>query len=142
MFARMSLIAAAVAASLGAARAGDVSPADKTLIDSVIDSQIGALRHDDGTTAYGFASPTIQRIFPTVDGFMGMVRKGYPQVYRPQRYTFSTLDTDAAGRPAQHVIIVGPDGKTYEAIYSMQRQPDGSWKIDGCSIAELQGTNV
>ena len=28
----------------------------------------------------------------------------------------------------------GPDGQTYEAIYTMERQPDGTWQINGCAI--------
>lgn len=122
--------------------AADISDADHGAIDAIIAAQISAFGKDDGAAAYGYASPTIQHIYPSADAFMNMVRKGYPQVYRPQRYNFTRVETDVPERPAQHVIIVGPDGKTYEAIYSMQRQPDGSWKINGCSIAELQGANA
>ena len=31
---------------------------------------------------------------------------------------------------------VWPDGKSYVAVYSLQRQPDGTWKINGCVILE------
>lgn len=112
---------------------------DRPAIEQTIKSQLEAFRADDGATAYGFASPMIKRIFPTVETFMAMVKRGYPQVYRPQQYKFGEIKQGPAGFPEQHVMIVGPDGKTYEAIYTMQRQPDGSWKINGCSIVELPG---
>ena len=30
----------------------------------------------------------------------------------------------------------GPDGRPRIALYIMERQPDGSWKIDGCILTE------
>jgi hypothetical protein len=139
---RARVIALLMLLVAGPAMAGDVSDADRGAIDTVIANQIAAFRQDDGAKAYAYASPTIQRLFPTPESFMAMVRQGYPQVYRPQKYNFAAIGEDQLGRPQQHVVIVGPDGKTYEAVYSMQRQPDGTWKIDGCVIAEIQGTNV
>ena len=59
---------------------------------------------------------------------MRMVRQGYMPVYRPQSFRFGEAAVDPLGRPTQRVTIVGPDGKTYEALYSMQRQSDGSWR--------------
>ena len=31
----------------------------------------------------------------------------------------------------QEVLFVGPDGKPVIAVYTMQQQTDGSWKING-----------
>ena len=31
-------------------------------------------------------------------------------------------------------VILGPDGKDYEAVYTLERQPDGTFKITGCSL--------
>jgi Domain of unknown function (DUF4864) len=70
------------------------------------------------------------------------VRKGYPQVYRPQSFRFGVAGPDAAGRPTQRVTIVGPDGQTYEAIYTMERQPDGAWQINGCMLVKAPGLDV
>lgn len=122
--------------------AGEPSDAERAAIQQTIANQISAFRADDGQTAYSFASPMIQSIFPTPDVFMSMVRQGYPQVYRPQRYKFDRMGSGFEGAPTQHVIIVGPDGKTYEAIYTMQQQPNGQWKINGCAIAQLPGLDA
>ena len=65
---------------------------------------------------------------------MAMVQKGYPPVYRPQSYRFGKAELSASGRPIQRVTIEGPDGITYEAIYTMERQPDGPWQINGCAL--------
>jgi hypothetical protein len=41
------------------------------------------------------------------------------------------------GVPVQAVEIRGADGTGVLALYFMERQPDGSWKINGVIIAEL-----
>ena len=108
----------------------------------IITAQISAFKADDGTAAYDYAAPIVRRIFPTVESFMGMVKKGYPQVYRPQSFAFRETMLDALGRPAQKVTIVGPDGKTYLAVYSMEKQADGTWLISGCTMMEIPGLDA
>jgi hypothetical protein len=61
---------------------------------------------------------------------MTMVRSGYPQVYRPKSVTFG----DAAiqdEKLAQTVYIQGPQGKNWEALYTLQMQSDSTFKITG-----------
>ena len=114
--------------------AQSLSDADRSTFQSIITGQIEAFRADDGAAAYGYAAPLIRRIFPNPDAFMGMVRKGYQPVYRPQSYRFGDAGFSASGRPIQRVMLVGPDGLTYEAIYTFEQQPDGTWQINGCAI--------
>ena len=124
------------------ARADSLSPSDEAQFRSVIQDQIAAFRADDGPRAYGHAAPMIRQIFPNPEMFMGMVRKAYQPVYRPQSYSFGKAGFSASGRPIQKVTLVGPDGLTYEAIYTMERQPDGSWQISGCAIVRAPGVNA
>ena len=73
---------------------------------------------------------------------MDMVRQGYPQVYRPQSFRFGGMSEDSQGRPQLRATIIGPDGRTYEAIYTMEHEPDGSWKINSCVIAQVPGVDA
>ena len=116
------------------ARAESLSDQDKQGIQSVITSQIEAFRAEDGPAAYSHASPAIRQIFPNPEVFMNMVRQGYQPVYRPQSFRFGEAVLAASGRPTQRVTVVGPDGLTYEAVYTLERQPDGSWQISGCAL--------
>ncbi len=99
----------------------------------VIDGQIAAFARDDGVTAFSFASPDIQRIFKTPEEFMAMVRSGFAPVYRPQSYLFEA-PVLLEGRPAQPVRVIGPDGRGVIALYQMQQQEDGSWRIAGVTL--------
>ncbi len=109
--------------------------ADQAGIEAVISQQIDAFRHDDSGTAFGYATPGLQQQFGSADRFMAMVRHGYAPVYRPQSYRFGTLSTEN-GRIVQRVELIGPDGHRATAIYTMERQADGSWRIAGCALVE------
>ncbi len=96
----------------------------------IIQSQITAFLNDDAKTAYSFASPTIREKFPTEDAFFDMVRKGYAPVYRPGNFAFgrSKVEGDTV---VQEVLISGPDGKDWTALYQLVKQRDGTYRING-----------
>jgi hypothetical protein len=117
------------------------SDADEAAIRQVIQSQIAAFQRDDGPTAFGYASPTIQQKFINPDVFLEMVKTGYPAVYHPREIEFRELKVEN-GRLLQEVYVVGPDGKPALAVYEMQRQPDGSWRINGCWLTPAPDQDV
>ena len=125
-----------------AALAQSVSETEKSEFQRIITAQISAFRADDGPTAYSFAAPVVRKIFPTPEIFMSMVKQGYSPVYRPQSFNFTEALIDPLGRPTQKMLVVGPDGKTYEALYSMEKQPDGTWRISGCILLEIPGLDA
>lgn len=108
--------------------------ADIRSAQTAIDGQMKALLADDGDAAYSFAAPNIKRIFPTADAFMSMVTSGYGPVRHPKNYAFGKVEEMGAGKIVQQVLIVGPDGKDYEAVYTLELQPDGNYLITGCSL--------
>ena len=62
-----------------------------------------------------------------------MVRGSYAPVYRHKSFEFGEARI-ADGSIAQRVHIVDGDGVAWEALYTLERQPDGSLKISGCSL--------
>lgn len=127
---RLAVAAAFVIAS-SAAFAGD---AEIKAAQAVIDAQLKAFKANDGAKAYSFAAPNIKQIFPTADAFMTMVTQGYPPVHEAQSYDFGKVEEMGPTKIVQQVLIVGPDGKDYEAVYTLEKQPDGSELITGCSL--------
>lgn len=116
--------------------APDVAVNDRAAIQRVIEKQFEAFRDDDGPTAMAQASPGIRSMFGNdPDNFMSMVRKGYQPVYRPRSVTFGAVQSGGGG-VTQRVDVIGPDGVPHTALYSMERQPDGLWKISGCTIVD------
>ncbi len=105
-----------------------VAAGDRAAIEAVIAGQIEAFRRDDGPAAYAFAAPNVKALFPTVEIFMRMVRSGYAPVYRPQDVRFAETVVEN-GAVIQRVLLRGPDGRAHVALYTMERQVDGTWKI-------------
>ncbi|MCB1386254.1 MAG: DUF4864 domain-containing protein [Nitratireductor sp.] len=118
-----------------------VPPADRNATQAVIGDQLEAFRSGDHARAYSHAAPGIKSYFDTVDKFIAMVAKGYGPVYAPQDYTFGR-NTVIDGEVYQEVIITDHQGKQWQAVYTLQRQEDGSWKITGVKINPHRGASV
>jgi hypothetical protein len=106
---------------------------DVAAAQSVIRSQEQAFSRDDPAAAYSHAAPAIQGIFPDAEAFMAMVRNSYAPVYRHKSFEFGEART-ADGKIAQRVHILDVDGVPWEALYTLELQPDGSLKITGCML--------
>lgn len=118
----------------------NVTAADRRTIRSVIEQQLIALQTDDAETAFALASPDIQAKFVTAANFLYMVKVAYPAVYRPRSVMFETLVL-VQDIPAQEVFLLAPDGTLMKAIYLMQKQLNGAWKIDGCFLEVSQDSD-
>ena len=118
-----------------------LADADQAAIRSAITQQLNAFQRDDAAGAFAFAAPNIKAIFGNADNFLAMVRQGYPPVYRPRRAEFTTLSQED-GAIVQTVELIGPDGLSYTARYTMEQQADGSWRISACELVESRRLGV
>jgi hypothetical protein len=112
------------------------SDEDRAQSRSVIERQIDAFRKDDGETAFGFASPSIRELFRDPEHFMAMVKNGYQPVYRPRHFAFGAITDTESGLTAT-LSIEDAEGTAWTAIYTLEKQPDGSWKISGCRLERV-----
>src|ERR1700716_860278 len=106
---------------------------DVAAAQTVIRSQEQASSRDDSTAAYSHAAPSIQGVFPDAETFMAMVRNSYAPVYRHKSFEFGEARA-SDGKIAQRVHILDTDGVPWEALYTLELQPDGSLKITGCML--------
>ncbi|MGY8709032.1 DUF4864 domain-containing protein [Bradyrhizobium sp. 18BD] len=130
---RIAALLVALSLVLGpvTARAGDVSAAQ-----GVIRAQEQAFARDDAAAAYSHAAPAIREIFPAPDIFMSMVQNGYAPVYRHKSFEFGESKSEG-NWISQHVHIVDANGEAWEALYTLDQQADGSYKITGCSLLKI-----
>lgn len=127
-----------VLASSVAAAAEPVSAAETKAVRSVVEAQLEAFAADDAERAFSYAAPSIREMFGTPDRFMAMVRAGYPVVYRPASVTF-LAPVRAEGQLVQGVQLTDADGALWLAVYRLERQPDRSWRINGCDVQASAG---
>lgn len=109
-------------------------------IRTVIENQLAAFKRNDLATAFGFASPAIQRKFGDPQTFGQMVRSGYPMVWRPARHEMLKLVETELG-PVQVVLFEDAYGRLHEAGYLMQ-EVDGIWRINGVHLREVPGVGT
>jgi Domain of unknown function (DUF4864) len=122
------LVAVLVGSILPAAAEEDVAAGQ-----AVIRSQEEAFGRDDAGAAYTFAAPGIQSQFQTPDLFMFMVRSGYAPVYRHRSFEFGEAKT-YEGKIHQLVHIIDANGEAWEALYTLEPQADGTFKISACVL--------
>ena len=127
---RAFVLVIALLLSLAApARAAD----DVATAQGIIRSQVEAFGRDDAATAYSYAAPAIQNMFPQADIFLAMVQRSYAPVYRHKSFEFGEARA-MDGKIAQVVHIVDADGVPWEALYTLELEPDGNVKISGCVL--------
>lgn len=120
------------------------SPASAdTLIDiegeaarATISGQIAAFLENDNETAYSYAAPIIKQQFPNVEIFMLMVVHGFQPVWKPKNYAFGKAIQIGPEEIMQQVFLTGPNGKPYEALYTLTKQKEGDYKISAVRIIE------
>jgi hypothetical protein len=121
--------------SCGQAMAEDApTKAERADVQHVITAQIEAFRHDDGLAALGYAAPGIKAKYADGSAFLAMVRTAYPPVFRPRSFSFGEVMLHG-GLLMQKVDIVGPDGVAASALYEMEHEADGTWRVAGCLLA-------
>lgn len=130
------------ASLLAAAPAGALDDPSREAARAAISRQVEALGRDDAAAAYAQAAPSIQAMFPNPDLFIGMVRNSYTPVYRHRSFDFAgAAETGEAG-VSQDVRIQDEFGVDWTATYTVERQPDGAWRITGCRLTKSPGTST
>jgi hypothetical protein len=139
---RLTVLTAILLNGAACASADDsIAQADAAAIRQVIQSQMEAFKTDDWNAAFAYASPAIQTRFQSPQIFSQMVTQAYQPVYRPRGIQFREVQASEFG-PTQEVFVLGPDGLSYLAYYTMEKQADGSWRINGCYLVRTLDQSV
>jgi Domain of unknown function (DUF4864) len=114
------------------ARAAETAPPEAR---ALIERQLDAFARDDAEGAYALAAPGIQAIFTDSGTFLAMVREKYAPVYRHHSVEFGASAQDGE-KVEQALTIVDEDNNVWKAIYYLARQPDGTWRANGCLLTK------
>lgn len=133
----LALIAMALAALSVHVRAvaGPLAEEEADRVREVIVAQLSALALDDADKAFETATPEVRAAIGSSNRFLAMVRGAYPMVYRPSSVSFHKPEEED-GSVLQLVEIKDGDDKSWLALFALERQPDTSWRISGCVVAE------
>jgi hypothetical protein len=121
-------------APLAAAVESKLASTDWQAIRKVISQQLAALRAGDGERAFGYASPGIRAQFGDAQTFLAMVRGAYSALL-VARYTEFLEGAVIDGLVIQPLRLIAPDNTVRVALYTLEKQGKGGWRISGCRIA-------
>ncbi|MEO7392541.1 MAG: DUF4864 domain-containing protein [Ramlibacter sp.] len=137
LFIRFFMVAAIALAGTASlkAKASPLSDTETVKVQTVIAAQLASLAEDDADGAFQTATPAVREAIGSSGRFLAMVRGAYPMVYRPARVTFYKAEEDD-GSVLQLVEITDSESKSWLALFQMEKQPDATWRISGCMVAE------
>ncbi|MEW7007987.1 MULTISPECIES: DUF4864 domain-containing protein [unclassified Lentilitoribacter] len=123
------------------ATAQNIAKSDTLEVQRVISDQLSAFIKNDGARAYSHAAPSIKKMYPNPTHFMAMVERGYGAIYRSTTYDFGRSKVEN-GNIYQELILTGERGNTWESIYALSKQDDGSWKIMGVQMRRSENSTL
>ena len=103
-------------------------------IRDVIRQQIEAFKRNEISAAFDLATPEIQDQFRTSDIFFQMVIKNYAVILTHKTWNFGNLTKIRNKEYIQTVNFYEKDGRVIKALYVMEQQPEGTWRIGGCKL--------
>lgn len=114
---------------------------DVAMAQAAIRFQVDAIAREDAATAYSYAAPAIQAMFPKAASFLAMARKGNVPIYRHKTFEFGESISNET-RVAQRVRIVDADGVAWNGLYRLDKQADGRLTISGCILRKVEGQAI
>jgi hypothetical protein len=121
------------------AAADPVSSADAKAIQAVVRSQLQAFAEDDAAKAFSLATDETRSRIGSADTFMQIIKNDYDPIYRNHDPIFAPAEV-IDGNTIQIVRLADRDNVVWIAIYKLERDHGGNWKIQGCEL--LQTTSV
>ncbi len=100
---------------------------------ATVQAQLADLAAGRAAQAFSHATPAIRQQFGDATRFMAMVESAYPMLLDPANLAF-LQPTRQASAVLQRVQVQDRQGRSWMALYQLEQQPDGRWRIAGCVV--------
>lgn len=117
------------------ARADTLSGVEAQQVQAVILAQLKAFSEDDAEAALATATPEVRKSVGDAARFLAIVRGNYPMIYHAAGFGFLPPALQK-GQALQVVTLRDREDRTWLALFSLERQPDNTWRIGSCIVAE------
>lgn len=125
------LVSVCMSLVVGSAQA---EPTRNTDIENVISQQIEAFKADDFETAFGYATPGIQRRFGSPERFAFTVIHRYPMVWRPSQVQY--INVELYRDYALQTVMITDNNKTLHILVYEMVPIDKTWRIGGVEVVQ------
>jgi hypothetical protein len=134
------LMATAVASAdpvlaVNAPHVTEVTDRDVLAIRRLVRDQLAAFRAGDSPRAFEMCTEAIRSTFAEAGELMSTIESNYPALVAPRQLHFGDFLITPDGL-AVLLFLVGEDLITREALYLVQRDEVGSWRVNGCMMTE------
>jgi hypothetical protein len=102
----------------------------------VITGQVEAFRRHDAAGALSFAGASFKQEFADPALFEQAIREwGYAPLMESRSHSFGAYQQVSDIVVLQAVKFTGPDSVLYDAIYQLNREPEG-WRVGGVQLVK------
>lgn len=107
-------------------------------IRSSIRDHFQAVTARDAERLYQTLTPAIKDYYSNSSNFLRVLTTQLKPLANARDFSFAKIEREA-NDAVQSVILTGPKGREWIAIFKLQRQSDGAWGIMECQVEALQG---
>lgn len=109
---------------------------------AVISSQIQAFRDRDAPAALSYAGAEFHKTYADPQQFyFAIINSGYGPIADSRSHSFGPYKLLTPDQVLQDVRFTGNDQSLYEAIYQLDKEPDG-WRVHGVQLMKQPGVGV
>ena len=106
---------------------------------AVITGQVEAFRMHDAPGALSFAGASFKQTFTNPADFETAIREwGYGAIMESRSHSFGPYQQVSETVVLQTVTFIGPDSVLYEAVYQLNKEPEG-WRVGGVQLVKTTG---
>lgn len=117
--------------------AATLPAADVEAIHQAVQRQLDALKKGDAAGAFALTTDDTRNRLGTPDKFLQVIKEQYDPVYRHRLAMLSTIHV-INGKVYQLVRLTDQESHVWVAIYAVNKDKQGAWKIDGCELFQTK----
>ena len=123
------------------ARSLGLSDIEQHRIREAIRGQIRALAARDAERAFAYLAPVTKDYFSEGTAFLRKLMVQIRPLVDASGYTFTDVGREATDA-IQNVVLTDNEGREWLALFTLERQPDGSWGIKSCEVKPNIGSSI
>ncbi len=110
-------------------------------VTQVVQSQLSAFAEGDAEKAFSLATAATQSLAGTPGELMRVIKHRFAPIYRHRQALFS--EPEIIGTHGLQVVqLIDHDNLVWIAIYQVEHEADGTWKVDGCQLFETNNLST
>ena len=127
--------------AVGHAAAQQAQPSVAHAVTQVVQSQLNAFAQDDAETAFKLSTASTRQLIGTPNELLSVIKHKFAPIYRHSKAIFAK--PEIINRSALQIVhLTDADNLVWIAIYQVEQEADGIWRVDGCQLFETRSISI